>query len=640
MLTSRERKILTVLSHGALSFAELLRLTGTSRRTLYRDLELLTASLPNGLTIRTDERGWWLEGDATALLAGPTLDWKASERLYGEIVLLSTDRASLSGICESFDISSPTASSDLRKIEKELVVHGLQLYRGKQGLQLSGDEETIRKLIAASLSEQVTVLELLSGDFAQNKFLNLLDTNLVKQAVAAFELCQLPDISDKRRSQLEFFFIASLTRLSAGHHVAASSRRPSQKALTYVSQLVARLPATKDFDQAEIQYLAGCYDVLYFGFGFGEQLLFMESFDADFSYKIRKLIDRTSELTGIPFGKDDRLYSLLYAHLKGTDILPSLFADKDNAFVAQIRADNLELYQTVSQTLRTVFERDFSSKENALVSLHFAATLERSNLVLPLRAALVTSRGRISCEFLISNLRKNFPFLQKIEILQLSQKLDNSLYDAIFTTEENLPYIYVDRVLTQHSLDEMRRRLRRIQQKARPIKTLNPQENFLDLNQLFSLSNQLLTDFTISHVQAEVGLEAVIEKITVALELPEVAELLLARFAETHLAIPDTRLALLHGVHPAVKKPLFKIFDCFKPIEVVGMDRQPLAVSRFLVLLAPTDIDEASSYLLGALSSSIIENRLYTVIYNSGNREIIEELLRQIVAEAIKKYGE
>lgn len=54
----------------------------------------------------------------------------------------------------------------------------------------------------------------------------------------------------------------------------------------------------------------------------------MEKFDTDFSYKIRQIIDRVSTKLEIEFGKDDRLYGLLYAHLKESEMLPILFPKK------------------------------------------------------------------------------------------------------------------------------------------------------------------------------------------------------------------------------------------------------------------------------------------------------------------------
>ncbi len=72
----------------------------------------------------------------------------------------------------------------------------------------------------------------------------------------------------------------------------------------------------------------------------------------------------------------------------------------------------------------------------------------------------------------------------------------------------------------------------------------------------------------------------------------------------------------------------------------MAMDHQMIKINRVLLLLAPPEVPEYVSYLLGKLSSSIIENKLYTRIYDSGNYEIVSELLREIIIEAVKQYGD
>ena len=121
----------------------------------------------------------------------------------------------------------------------------------------------------------------------------------------------------------------------------------------------------------------------------------------------------------------------------------------------------------MQEVLPKVFVRKFSSTDIAFVTLHFVATLERSDLVLPLTAAIVTSRGRISCEFLISHLKKNFPFLKRIDIIQMSEIPDLAHYDVVFTTEKELDYIYVSRILDQKNTDDIRHQLRVIQQEGK-----------------------------------------------------------------------------------------------------------------------------------------------------------------------------
>lgn len=641
LVTSREQKIIQAfIKKGTLTVAEMLDITGTSRRTLYRDLEKLQNSLPKSVDLRTSDEGYYLTGDLSNLTTRELVEFTATERLYGELMLLIQGKASISSLTETFGISQPTATNDLRLIDQALQENNLTL-RHEGGLKILGDEEKIRSILVAGIFSSCSITDALSGQFSENKILSFLDLAPFKAAKSVFDKNELPGIVDKTRVLMQFFLTASLLRLSEEHFIKSNNvHRPSKNALAYVKKLITGLE-NFTFTIAEITYLASIYDVLYFGFG--RDVLFIEKFDADFSYKIRELIDDVSEALELEFSKDDKLYGLLYAHLKETDILPELFSNKQNDFVKKIEKDNEKVFNVVKKILPDVFEKKFSNMEVAFVTLHFVATLERSDAVLPLNAALVTSRGRISCEFLISSLRKNFPFLRRIDIIQTSAKFDKSLYDAIFTTEKELDdYIYIERALEPKHLDNIRHQLREIQRNTKKVKHDDSVQNFINLNQLFNIGNDIQTNFTIEKIDNLPNLTDVVNQVVKSVNLVQskkIAELLLIRFEETHLAIPETQIALLHAVHTSIKKPLFKIFDLSTEVEVCAMNRENMKIKRVLLLLSPPEITDYATYLLGKISSSIIENKLYTAIYDSGNFAVVSELLRQIITESIREYG-
>ncbi|MDR2977115.1 MAG: helix-turn-helix domain-containing protein [Streptococcaceae bacterium] len=640
LVTSREQKIIQAFTKkGTLTIAEMLDITGTSRRTLYRDLENIQNSLPESVDLRSSEDGYFMTGDVTNLTTHEMVEFTATERLYGELMLLVQEQASISSLTETFGISQPTATNDLRLIDQALQENGLTL-RHEGGLKILGDEEKIRSVLVSGIFSSCSITDALSGHFSQNKILSFLDLSAFELAKSAFEKNELPGIVDKTRILMQFFLTASLLRLSAGYFINSSNvHRPSKNALAFVKQLIGELDDFT-FTIAEITYLASIYDVLYFGFG--RDVLFIEKFDADFSYKIRELIDKVSDELELEFIKDDKLYGLLYAHLKETEILPELFSNKQNDFVKKIEKDIKKIFDTVQKIMPEVFEKKFSDMEVAFVSLHFAATLERSDAVLPLSAALVTSRGHISCEFLISSLRKNFPFLKRIDIIQTSASFDKSMYDAIFTTEKELDYIYIDRSFEQKNLDVIRHQLREIQRHTKKNSHDDANQNLINLNQLFNIGNDILSNFAITEIDNLPNLSDVVRQVVNSVNLPqnrEVAELLLLRFNETHLAIPETQIALLHGVHASIEKPLFKIFDLSTEVEVTGMNREKMMIKRVLLLLSPLEVEDYAAYLLGKISSSIIENKLYTTIYDSGNVTVVNELLRKIMTEAIREYG-
>jgi len=74
------------------------------------------------------------------------------------------------------------------------------------------------------------------------------------------------------------------------------------------------------------------------------------------------------------------------------------------------------------------------------------------------------------------------------------------------------------------------------------------------------------------------------------------------------------------------------------PLTIEGMDRQPVDLSRMLVMLAPSlNPRKNDGILLGKISGAIIMNDLNTEIFRSGNKEIVYQLLAKILIEEIKK---
>ena len=111
-----------------------------------------------------------------------------------------------------------------------------------------------------------------------------------------------------------------------------------------------------------------------------------------------------------------------------------------------------------------------------------------------------------------------------------------------------------------------------------------------------------------------------------------VADGLIKRYHQAPIGIPNTRFALAHSASQLVINPYFAIFDLKKAIKVQGMDQEDLVIDRLLLLLAPVTNQETNLSILGKISSSIIENPLNTEIYNSGNEEIIFQLLNKVLA--------
>ncbi|GAB2023112.1 transcription antiterminator [Pseudolactococcus yaeyamensis] len=649
LVTKREQQIIDeIAKKGQVSIAELLDVVGVSRRTLYRDLQNLQDFLPNyQVNLIKIDQFYTLKGELANLTDKRVVeDYSQTERHFMELILLIFEQVKLADFMDRFAISQPTATNDLKIIEKNLTFAGNGLVR-EGGLEVIASEYSKRTLLVSCLISNLSTRDIFNFSdtiYQENKIVQLFQQAYFDSVTIAFERAKIRDISDRTQGILRLFFIVTLERLGQNHLIENHYNfRPSKKALDFVTKIVQKLPNFR-INLPEIMYLSHMVDVLHFDKG--GNFLFNEKYDTSFSYKIRQFIETVGVTTGLNFSRDEKIFALLNAHLRSSFTLPQLFSDEKNDLVIRVQEEHERLFKVISRCLADVFDKKFSKHEVALITLHFLATLERSSRVFPMTTLLITSRGRVSMAILARNLQTQFPFITSIKISQVSQMDQEDLahFNIIFTTEkiEDADYstetfIQISPSIALSNVSEIAQKIRklRVKQTPRP-QTDTTVENPLDFQDFFLKSQVILQNFSISELTNIADFNETIYDLMRADNLIDWD--LLERFKRTSFGIPKTNLALIHGISKVVPRPEFKIFDLTQDIEVIGMDKTPMSANRILFLTAPQSIDEIYNYILGKISSSIIENTLYTTIYSSGNYKIVYELLSKIISESFAKY--
>ncbi|MGO2384114.1 MAG: BglG family transcription antiterminator [Pseudolactococcus laudensis] len=651
LVTKREQQIIDeIVKKGQVSIAELLDVVGVSRRTLYRDLQNLQDFLPNyQVSLIKIDQFYSLKGELSNLTDKRVVeDYTQNERHFMELILLIFEQAKLADFMSRFAISQPTATNDLKIIEKNLTFAGNGLVR-EGGLEVIASEYSKRTLLVSCLVSNLSTRDIFNFSdaiYQENKVVQLFQKAYFESVTIAFERSKISNISDRTQGILRLFFIVTLERLGQQHLIENHYQfRPSKKALDFVTKIVQNLPDFR-LNLPEIMYLSHMVDVLHFDKG--GNFLFNEKYDTSFSYKVRQFIEDVSVTTGLNFSRDEKIFALLNTHLRSSFTLPQLFSDDKNDLVIRVQEEHARLFKVISRCLADVFDKKFSKHEVALITLHFLATLERSSRVFPMTALLITSRGRVSMAILARNLQTQFLFITSIKIIQVSQmhQEDLSHFDIIFTTEKieddakelsSESFIQLSSSIGLSNVSGIARDIRKLRVKRTP----RPQndtmiENPLDFQDFFLKSQVILQNFSISELTNIADFNETIYDLMRADNLIDWD--LLERFKRTSFGIPKTNLVLIHGISKVVPRPEFKIFDLTQEIEVMGMDKEPMTANRILFLTAPQSIDEIYNYILGKISSSIIENPLYTTIYSSGNYEIVYELLNKIIGESFTKY--
>ncbi|HEM2905512.1 BglG family transcription antiterminator [Streptococcus suis] len=646
LLTKREEQLMKAfLQVGKLSLKEMADILQVSSRTVYRTLSDLTDFLiEHEIDLVKDGKKYYLSGDLSALEDYKTLDsYSPSQRLELMIYQLLTSQEVITNeqFQEQFLVSNVTVIQDIAVIEKRLSDFDLCLVRHK-GYGIEGTNSQKRRLLAILLANAIAI-----QDFWQDNYDNYpsLDKEVVEESRRAFESHQtvLGDIDSKLKQLLIILLSLADNQGELDHRVGVS-----KEALDFSQKVFMRLAqASKRFYSIqEIIFFASILDELIIKRQ--EVPLFRESFDSSFYYNISQLIDSVSRFTKIDFIKDRLLFPLLFNHIRLSLAVPMLFPDHATTNVAYLATQkNPFLHRLVSLVIQDIFPTYLHNEyEYELVTLHFASSLRRSPDIYPIRLLLVTDERPLTTSVLVSKIKNIAPFVEWIDVqstTNLSQ-LNLEHYDYCLTTkpvgQDGLDLISTF-PNTQEILD-LQETLQAIQENRTVlIREDIKEENHCDLQAYLKASSQVLQSFRLIHLGQQTSFDeavvATVGELDHVADRAYLADKLLTRFAVSPLAIPQTNLALIHTQSSQVRHSQFVIVELENSVSALSMNNQQEAVQRILVMLTPLGVEAEVRELMTAISQSIIENKLYTEIYRTGNQEIIYQLLNSIFTETIKK---
>lgn len=646
LLTKREEQLMKAfLQVGKLSLKEMADILQVSSRTVYRTLSDLTDFLAeHAIDLVKDGKKYYLAGDLSVLEDYKTMDsYSPSQRLLLMTYQLLTSQEAVTNeqFQEQFLVSNVTVIQDIASIEKRLADFDLILVRQK-GYGIEGTNSQKRRVLAILLANALSIQEFWQDDYASYPSL---DKEVVQESRRVFESHQatLGEIDSKLKQLLITLLSLADNQGELDHHVGVSKEALdfSQKVFMDLAQTSKRF-----YNIQEIIFFATILDELIIKRQ--EVPLFRESFDSGFYYNISQLIDSVSRFTKIDFIKDRLLFPLLFNHIRLSLAVPMLFPDHATTNVAYLATQkNPFLHRLVSLVMQDIFPTYLHNEyEYELVTLHFASSLRRSPDIYPIRLLLVTDERPLTTSVLVSKIKNIAPFVEWIDVqstANLSQ-LNLEHYDYCLTTkpvgQDGLDLISTF-PNTQEILD-LQETLQAIQENRTVlIREEIKVEHHYDLQAYLKASSQVLQSFRLIHLGQQTSFEeavvAIVEELDHVVDRAYLANKLLTRFAASPLAIPQTNLALIHTQSSQVTRSQFVIAELENSVSALSMNNQQEEVKRILVMLTP--IGEAAEVreLMTAISQSIIENKLYTEIYRTGNQEIIYQLLNSIFTETIKK---
>ncbi|MER2292697.1 MAG: HTH domain-containing protein [Aerococcus urinaeequi] len=684
-LSQREAIILDQLlySHTEIPISSFQSLLQVSRRTVYREITNLEASLKtlNIEIVNERNKGYKLVGHADTLnmlreenTARNQYVFSKDERQDGIIttLLVNEEPVTAEVLSQQFAVSLNTIYQDIDAIEERLGANRVNRLPA-QGFTLDVDEINNRNIVATTIynnlspSDSATYLSDLSEIGAaidKPFFLTFISDNSLKAVVESFHQSDLNSGKKMNDNQIRPVLIQlayALDRIQAGFSigdiVSIETNVPSDIInLAYqitghiANQLKINIPIN------ERNLLVNQLEGINFK---NKESIFNVNFDTQLSYKVQKFIRLVSEKTSNDFRQDKRLYKGLISHIRAA--LKRIENDPITSFkdtsLEPVVDQYKDLYVKVEESFKAVFSTDISHEEAAYILMHFAASYEAGpSLNYQPRLLVIVSNYGGAGKIIKERLEKQFQAIFQVDITQLSKidRLDVGSYSMILSTAplKNFPVEYqlISPVLADKDIDLLKDFI-----ETYKLGHKNPLTNhfgddnykltFEEMRDSILIADDLLKQFEVKDINSKEHVEATVEAVIQSLKPLAVSDdalvsqAIIKRYKTTPIGIPKTNMSLFHSVHEDVKTPVFKVYNLSSPFYVEGMDRQMISLKRILLLLAPAPLDANVKTVLGWISQSIIENNINTDLYNTGNEETLKNLLSRLFVEAIQESG-
>ena len=666
---------------NGITVEELMRVLNVSKRTVYREIASIEASLAKfQLQINKPRgEGYRLIGDPFQIDALKQKIYQVSPNNFDmvqrqhalAITLLQADDAiTMEALAYDFEVSVGTINADLSMIDESLEDFSLRIERQKtRGIYVHGGEKERRQILSSLLYGNINeydffqYLHQLSLDetaVSEDFFLKVIRPEsllLARHAILEESHNLFESVTDNQLQQIMIILALSIDRLLKGHviDVAIGARRISTDIIKLSHQILGYIEVQlkQAINMNERHFFALQLEGLNYK---APQNIFIESFDAEISYQIKEFIRITSQQTGFDFRKDETLYVDLMAHMKAAIKRPlSLVQKIDNPLLQKILDEYQHIYEGVKVARQEIFEdKKFSREEMAYIVIHFASSLERNPSSRNITALVLCSSGIGTSKILESRIGKYLPEINVIDVSKISQ-MDNiqfEQYDLILSTIFLPGFQHSYRVISPLLLDDEVKEIREYMKqsllndlpKSETQQTIKEvKENFEDVYHTMKIANNLLQRFDIKFVKSSGTLEETLHHILLELEgyiiedAGKVADRVIQRYLQAPIGIPNSNIALFHSTNEWVKEPYFGIYDLDRKYPIMGMDRRSIDLQRVLLMLAPEPLDETNEMILGKISSSIIESDLNTEIYKSGSKELIYQLLSSLLVTEIRK---
>lgn len=690
-ISNREKVILNLLLNqkNGVTIDYLSEKLDVSTRTVYRELSSLESTLAQyQIKLDKEAEGYYLLGKQASIdelkieMNGSPeeLTTKKRQRLLVTRLLLEDREMKMESLAYDLNVSIGTIQLDLQSIEEMFEEYNIKVIRKKAiGIKVSSPEPNLRLIVSGLITSEVNeynFFHLFTRDYrldkerykqSHNPFLKIIDPvalELAFRAVKQYDRYQFEEVTDTQFQSLVLFLALTIERIKQKRYIQKeelsvrskeTSRDKSIKLSTELLETLKKDYSFNSFPQEEVAFFA----VQIEGLNVPLRNEFSEEYDLELSYKVRELIWQVSKETNIDFQQDQTLFQDLLAHLSAAvHRNKAPMPESSNPLLEKIYQEYTELSHTVGKGIERLFpDNQFHSNETLYVVIHFASAYERNPKSQSLKVLIICSSGIGTAKILENRLRKNVSEITSVDISRISQlhQMNYDKYDLILSTiflqgfEED--YKVVTPLLMEDELKSIKRYVKQIietkikKRYATEKISLKQDAHDVSFQEFYSKVtdiNRILKNFDVVTVPSKKSLRETLQVICESLsettiENPnKVANKLENRMEAAPIGLPNTGMALFHCIDDSIKHPYFGIFDITNNFEIINMEKKVMQLNRVLLLLAPEPMDEQTQDIMGAISASIVENNFQMKMYDSGEKEMIQQYLSGLFLSKMK----
>ncbi|WP_099974517.1 BglG family transcription antiterminator [Lactobacillus terrae] len=678
-LSNREIEIILHIlrSNNGVTIDSLVKRIGVSKRTIYRELSSIEESLIKlGVQLVKQEGLYTLVGSNNTIEALNNMI--SNKGSYDDIIsptsrqsslvcqiLLRSDVITIKELSDNLSVSVATVTQDLKAIEPLLNEYKVKLVRIKaKGLTYDGEEDNIRRVISGILSSEINEYEFfeyidnqkLQSTTTTSYFIKLFDRELLIKSGEAIKSKLSEDLSKLSDSQLkQITIVLAISAMRINDNNPVNNLNDSSNIQMQYKKIASDLykffnsNIVEKVNLLELDFLANQIQNMHFS---TEENVLSDNYDLELSYNIKDFVKKVSQGYNYDFNNLQLINDLL-SHVgsmlnRNMNKLPEI----NNATLEEIITKYPKLFALIRASWNDTFNAKLARSDIAYLLLHFASEYEKQKKHRYYKILLVCSNGIGTARILESRLKETLPYNNEYIIARINdlKTIDFSEYDLILSTNFlpgfSYPYKVISPLILDNEVEDIRSSLEAIEpiyDKSDESNDLDPLKQLSELSIVTDHSMKLIDYFKVRYLDSNnSSMKEILLNMTSKLDhsivedTEMVALSLFKRMEKSPVGIPNTDSGLIHSRSEYVNKPFFGVFRLSNPILIKSMDGNSTNLRNCIYMISPNEIDVYYQKLLGAISSSIIENDNNLDIYQNGNDIEIKELLARIFIEQIK----